>query len=190
MPVRRAPTGIGGGYVDPFGNWSPTFCLSCHENTPTAQFYKEQSVMANMLDYKVVLYEQLLGTGLTLGLNPVAKNMEKAAFMRNLPRINRECGIAFEARVEQQLIDEGFVILGRNVGARTSDGGLRFIDRLVGTPIGQIVNAEIKSGNAVRNAKQLLRDQLMATQGATLVGKNAPPAMKGKQFIIPTIERR
>ncbi len=189
MPVRNAPYPGARGYTDPFGNWSPTFCLSCHGNTPTSDFYKQQSVLANMLDYKVLAYEQLLGAGLTLGFGSIARNMENATYLRNLPQMNRACGLAAETRVQQQLLAEGNTLLGAHVGARTSDG-LRFIDRLVQTPSGQMLAVEVKSGDAVRNAQQLLRDQLMATQGATLVGRNAPPVLRGQQFIIQTIERR
>ena len=41
-----------------------------------------------------------------------------------------------------------------------------------------------------RRVKDELRDNLMATEGATLVGRNAPPVLRGQQLIIPTIERR
>ena len=103
--------------------------------------------------------------------------------------INQANGASAEALIAQQLLSEGNTILGTHVGARTSDG-LRIIDRLVQNPAGQYLAVEIKSGEAVRNAQQLLRDGLMATEGATLVGRNAPPNLRGQQLVIPTIERR
>ena len=187
-PFGLAPGGYG--YVDPFGNWHSTFCMSCHDPTdPNAKFYKDQAVLANMLDYKVIAYEQLLGFGLTLGFGSIAEGMESAVYLRNLPQMNRACGLAAEARIGRELLAEGKNIVGSHVGARTSDG-LRIIDHLVQNPSGQLFGIEVKSGNAVRNAQQLLRDQLMATQGATLVGRNAPPSLRGQTFIIQTIERR
>ena len=65
----------GPGYMNAFGQISPTFCLSCHDTTPQAQFYKQQSVLANLLDWRVIAYEQLLGTGLSLGFGEIAEDM-------------------------------------------------------------------------------------------------------------------
>jgi hypothetical protein len=65
--------------------------------------------------------------------------------------------------------------------------GLRYIDHLIQTPTGKILAVEVKSGAAVRNAAQLAKDALLATEGV-LVGKNAPAALRGQQLIIETIE--
>jgi hypothetical protein len=179
-----------GGYYDPFGNWHPTFCMSCHDPTdPNAKFYKDQAVLANMLDYKVIAYEQCLGFGLSFGFGAISKDITRMAQLNRLAQVNQAAGLAAEARVAQELLAEGETIIGSRVGARTSDGR-RIIDHLIQKPSGQLINIEVKSGNAVRNTQQLLRDNLMASQGATLVGKNAPPALRGQQFIIQTIERR
>lgn len=78
MPVRNAPYLGAPGYTDPFGNWSPTFCLSCHGNTPTSDFLKQQSELANMLDYRALAYQQLLGAGLAAGLGAIAEDMAAA----------------------------------------------------------------------------------------------------------------
>jgi RHS repeat-associated protein len=102
---------------------------------------------------------------------------------------NRTAGLAAEARAARDLTAEGNIILGSHVAARTSEG-LRVIDHLIQTPSGQIVAIEVKSGNAVRSASQLLKDSLMATEGAVLVGKNAPAALQGSRLIIQTSERR
>jgi len=102
---------------------------------------------------------------------------------------NRAAGLAAEARTASDLIAEGNTILGSHVGARTSEG-LRVIDHLIQTPNGQILAIEIKSGGAVRNARQMLKDSLMATEGAVITGKNAPVALRGQQIVISTIERR
>ncbi|SRR5258708_1827304 len=167
------------------------FCMSCHDPTDAnAKLYKDQVTLANLLDWKVSAYQQALGFGLSMGFGAIAEDMTSMGQMNSLVQLNRASGLAAEVRVEQQLIDEGNTILGANVGARTSDGGLRVIDRLVQTPSGQITAVEVKSGEAVRNAQQLLRDNLMAIDGATLVGRNAPPVLRDQQLIIPTIERR
>lgn len=101
---------------------------------------------------------------------------------------NRVAGLTAEARAAQDLITEGNVILGSHVGARTP-GGLRVIDHLIQTPSGQILAIEVKSRGAVRNASQILKDSLMSTEGAVLIGKNAPDALRGTRQVIQTIER-
>lgn len=48
----------------------------------------------------------------------------------------------------------------------------------------------MKAGGAVRNASQLAKDNALAIQGGTLVGKNAPAALRGQNMVIETVERR
>lgn len=64
--------------------------------------------------------------------------------------------------------------------------GRRVIDHLNGT----IRAVEVKAGGAVRNASQLAKDNTLATQGGTPIGKNAPAALRGKNIVIETVERR
>ncbi|MGH7953765.1 MAG: RHS repeat-associated core domain-containing protein, partial [Limisphaerales bacterium] len=104
-------------------------------------------------------------------------------------QLNRAAGLAAEAQAAKDLVAEGNTILGSQVAARTSEG-LRVIDHLIQTPSGDIVTVEVKSGNATRNASQLLKDSLMSTEGAVLVGKNAPEALQGTRIVIQTVERR
>ena len=51
-------------------------------------------------------------------------------------------------------------------------------------------NIESKGNNAVRTASQVQKDEEMAVSGATLVGKNAPPELRGKHVKIVTEVRR
>lgn len=102
---------------------------------------------------------------------------------------NRAAGKAAEVTVEKQLIAEGNKILGSQVTVQTS-AGTRVIDHLIQTPSGDIIAAEVKSGNAARNAAQLAKDSAMATEGARAVGKNAPASFQGAIIKIETIERR
>ena len=104
-------------------------------------------------------------------------------------QLNRISGLSAEGQAAQDLVAEGNTILGSRVGAQTSDG-LRVIDHLVQTPSGQIVAIEVKSGDAIRNAQQVFRDNLMGTEGAVLTGKNAPAGLSGQQIVIPTTVRR
>src|SRR5213594_1101249 len=84
-PTWVRPQAAVGGYVDPFGNWHPTFCLSCHDPTnPNAKFYKDQAVLANMLDWKVIAYQQALGFGLSLGFDAIAEDLAMAAQMNTV----------------------------------------------------------------------------------------------------------
>jgi hypothetical protein len=101
----------------------------------------------------------------------------------------RQAGKAGEAAVEGGLVRDGYLIVGRQVTARTSVGR-RVIDFLAQHPDGSMVAFEAKSGNAVRNAGQLLKDGKMATEGAILVGKNAPAALRNAMIILPTEVRR
>ena len=102
---------------------------------------------------------------------------------------NRIAGLAGEARVAGQLAAEGMTVVGQHVAARTS-AGLRVIDILAQRPDATLVAIEVKTGNATRNASQLLKDALMELEGATLVGKNAPEALRGTTVHVPTVERR
>jgi hypothetical protein len=101
----------------------------------------------------------------------------------------RQFGKAGEAAVERGLVRDGYTILGRQVGARTSSG-LRFLDFLAESPAGDLVAIEAKAGKAVRNAAQLAKDTRMATEGARLVGKNVPEALRDATLVIPTEVRR
>jgi RHS repeat-associated protein len=65
-PFGLIDTGPQGGYVDPFGNWHMSFCMSCHDNTPAGNFYRDQSMLANNQSWGVFAYQQ--GFGLSLGL--------------------------------------------------------------------------------------------------------------------------
>ncbi len=103
--------------------------------------------------------------------------------------INRAAGEAAEATVKEQLEAEGYIILGSQVGARTSLG-LRRIDHLVQTPKGELLAVEVKAGNAARDAAQLAKDAEMAAVGAKIVGKNAPAALRGQTIVIKTVERK
>ncbi len=112
-----------------------------------------------------------------------------AAARRATITVNAAAGAAAEVRAAEALVAEGYQILGSQVTVRTSQG-LRVIDHLVRSPSGQIIAIEVKSGNAVRSAAQLGKDALMGSEGAVIVGKNAPDFLQGTQRVIQTIERR
>jgi hypothetical protein len=65
-----------GGYFDPFGHWHPTFCMACHDPTdPNSKFYKDQANLANLLDYRMILYQQGLAAVLSFGFGAIAEDM-------------------------------------------------------------------------------------------------------------------
>ncbi len=64
--------------------------------------------------------------------------------------------------------------MGKQVGVRT-DQGLRRVDIVTKDSAGNVVNNEIKSGNATRSAAQVAKDNEIANQGGTYVGKMLPP---------------
>jgi hypothetical protein len=129
-----------------------------------------------------------VGRGITRGA--VREGIEDTA-VRAIPQVilNRIAGREAERIVAGQLAQEGSTILGSQVAVRTS-AGLRFIDHLITTPGGQMIAVEVKSGNAVRSARQLMKDGLIATDGAVVVGRNAPKGLQGQRIVIQTIERR
>lgn len=88
-PLLRPQTPVGG-YVDAFGNWHPTFCYSCHDPTdPAAKFYKDQSTLANLLDWKVIAYQQALGAALTFGVGAIAEDMAAMQQMQQLKQLQQ-----------------------------------------------------------------------------------------------------
>jgi RHS repeat-associated protein len=103
-------------------------------------------------------------------------------------QINYANGMKAEAIVKEQLQKEGYEIVAQRVSVRTSQGR-RVIDILVTDKQGNLLAVEVKSGNAVRSASQLAKDAEIADVGGTLVGKNAPPGLRGSGVKIPTVER-
>lgn len=77
----------------------------------------------------------------------------------------------------------------KNIGL-DKRGHLRVLDYLIKTPNGKTIAVEVKSGNAIRNSSQLQKDNLIATEGGVLVGKNAPVNLRGKSLVFETIEKR
>jgi RHS repeat-associated protein len=80
-PFGLIDTGPQGGYVDPFGNWHMSFCMSCHDNTPAGNFYRDQSMLANNQSWGVFAYQQGLGLGLGLGLGGIADDLASQTMM-------------------------------------------------------------------------------------------------------------
>ena len=101
---------------------------------------------------------------------------------------NRIAGAAAEEIAEQQLLDEGYTIIGRQVSVRTS-AGRRVIDLLVSDPAGNMIAFEVKSGNAIRSSTQLTKDMLIETEGGILIGKNAGD-LSGQFIQVATEEKR
>lgn len=124
-------------------------------------------------------------TGLGAGFKTFIGLQSEAAQIVNA---NARAGRIAEDLVEARLIAEGATVLGRQVGAQTS-AGLRRIDLLVETADRRIIAVEVKSGGGGRNASQLLKDSLLASEGGVLVGKNAPGFLRGEERFLETIER-
>ena len=100
-------------------------------------------------------------------------------------KANAAQGKAAEQAAEKTLTDEGKQVVGKQVGVRT-DQGLRRVDLVTKDSAGNIVNNEVKSGNATRSAAQIAKDNEIANQGGTYVGKNAPSDMRGQTLKVPT----
>ncbi len=102
----------------------------------------------------------------------------KAAKRAQLKR-NHARGKQREKEVEAQLRRDGHDVQGTQVSAKTPLSR-RVIDILIKDGrTGQLRAIEVKAGGATRSATQLAKDNAMASQGATLVGKNAPSGLSG-----------
>jgi hypothetical protein len=101
---------------------------------------------------------------------------------------NAKQGAAAEKLVAQQLADEGRNVIGRRVSVNTAEGR-RVLDNLVDDG-DTLVNVEVKSGRATRDASQIAKDKAMSTAGGTPVGKNAPDQVRGRNVKIETEVRR
>jgi len=102
--------------------------------------------------------------------------------------INRIQGVAAESRVEQELVSEGATVLGSQISIRTRLG-IRRVDILAQLSDGSIVAVEVKSGGAVRSTTQVAKDEIIAIEGGTLVGKNAPTTLRGRILTLITLIR-
>jgi len=102
--------------------------------------------------------------------------------------VNQLAGKAAERIVKEQSEAEGNTIIASQVAVRTSQG-LRIIDHLIQTPADELVAVEVKSGGGVRSASQVAKDNLMATEGATIVSSKIP-RLQGTHKVLQTIERR
>lgn len=103
--------------------------------------------------------------------------------------VNAAKGRAAEVRAGEILRSWGNEILGSRVYVRTSLG-TRIVDHLVRTPAGKILAVEVKSGNALRTATQVIKDIAMATEGGSIFGKNAPYELFEVTRRIPTMVLR
>jgi RHS repeat-associated protein len=101
---------------------------------------------------------------------------------------NKKIGKAAEKKVEKELLEEGRNVVGSQVSIQTSKGR-RVSDHLTDDS-GNLTNVEVKAMNGTRNNKQIAKDNAMATEGGTIVGKNAPDNLRGQTVKIKTEERR
>lgn len=80
--------------------------------------------------------------------------------------------------------------MGSQVSVKTPETR-RVVDHLIkdgGT--GEIKAIEVKSGNAVRSASQIAKDNAMENVGGEIIGKNAPSDLLGKTMKIGTEIRK
>ena len=103
---------------------------------------------------------------------------------------NKKAGAPREAEVKADLETEGHTVLGEQVTVKTPETHRRIDVLIQDGNTGQIRAIEVKSGSAMRNSSQLAKDAAMENAGATIIGKNAPDALKGQTMKIPTEVRR
>ncbi len=90
--------------------------------------------------------------------------------------VNKTAGKAAEAKGEADLVAKGINVVGRQVSVRVN-GSRRVIDLLIEGKKGRLIAIEVKSGNAVKTAKQIADDKTLAAIGGKFVGKNAPQSV-------------
>ena len=103
---------------------------------------------------------------------------------------NKKQGKIREAEVKKELIDEGHDVLGSEVTVKTPKTNRRIDHLIKDAKTGEIRAIEVKSGKAVRTASQIAKDNAMAKSGATIIGKNAPPGLRGQKLRILTEVRK
>ena len=102
---------------------------------------------------------------------------------------NNTNGKKRESEVKNELLAEGHEVIGSQVSVKT-DHTRRVVDHLIiDKDTKELVAVEVKSGNATRNATQILKDDSMASKGGKIIGKNAPEKLLNKTKTIKTIIR-
>ena len=122
-------------------------------------------------------------------LEVAKKAAAKGTSKADVLKANQAQGKAAEKLAKADLEKQGYKVLGSQVSVKTSEGR-RVIDHLVQDSKGNIKGIEVKSGNAIRSSSQISKDNAMAKQGGTIIGKNAPAALKGKTIQIKTEVKR
>jgi RHS repeat-associated protein len=196
--TQEDPIGIAGGLnVYGFGNSDPVnfsdpYGLSAEESCPPCliglvwlgeNMLTVAAVGTFAVELGLPAGEPSPGAAIS-AIGQEARQLARAAITSRRVR-----GLAAEAQVAEDLVKEGNTILGSHVTVVTSLGR-RVIDHLVRGPGGDIFAVEVKSGRAVRNASQVAKDAEMATEGAVVIGKNAPQEMQGAKATIPTVVRQ
>ncbi|MHC1722093.1 MAG: nuclease-related domain-containing protein [Aminipila sp.] len=148
------------------------------------------TTLANNDKYKNTLNYQAGYFGMSVAMIAVSASLEGGSTLSKaeILKQNKIAGTAAEKLAAQQLLDDGYNIIGSQVSVRTS-GGRRIIDHLVLDSAGDMMAIEVKSGNAVRSNAQLFKDMLLETEGGVLTGKNVGE-LSGQFIQIPTREMR
>ncbi|WP_424404354.1 PAAR domain-containing protein [Pasteurella sp. PK-2025] len=107
---------------------------------------------------------------------------------RKTLKSNSHNGKKREIEVKQELVNEGYEILGSQVSVKTTLTR-RIIDHLV-RKNNEIKAIEVKHGKAQRTPMQIKKDNLMETEGGEFIGKNAPDFLKKGKIKIKTEVRR
>ena len=122
------------------------------------------------------------------GVKELENNKKKGNSSKKANQLkkNRQQGKRRENEVKHELEKEGHEVLGSEVTVKTPKTNRR-IDHLIKDGKTREIRAiEVKSGGATRNATQIAKDKAMESQGAKIIGKNAPNDLKGKTIKIPT----
>jgi len=116
----------------------------------------------------------------------IASNQASQAAARM--RETRGRGRTAEEVARQELITQGYRILGEQVYIRDIEGNLRIVDFIVEGGPNRMVGVEVKYGNATRSLRQRTIDTRIRLQGGRVVSKAMPNLRYGRRVQFSTIE--
>ncbi|WP_166442703.1 RHS repeat domain-containing protein [Phragmitibacter flavus] len=134
-PVAGAgyPSATGRGYVDAFGSWHESFCMSCHGTTSTAQFNREQAALANATSWGAYLTAESLNI---LSAAVMGGGLSRAFAAKSGPVVYRQLSAA-----DRIALDAGQPLMPKGTGGT-------ILDHIRSQPTGHISVSETAAATA------------------------------------------
>lgn len=178
------------GYYDPFGGSHMSFCMSCHDGTPAANFYKQQAVLANALDWRVIVYEQTLALVLGGVFGRISENLAAMNQVRMVLQANRAAGAAWEVEL-MEMLEQSQTNVRAQITIR-SNGPSRLRVRLDAVGNDEAGAIHLTDGKASSTAPLTTNQTIvypeLPTYGGTVVGAGKPPFTRGTVIPPTTVD--